>query len=578
MALSRLVIRRLRRLGSQYYPGYYDFDYASWRLQQPSPAITDSVAQSPRISIIVPVYNVSKALLVQALESVIAQRYQNWQLCLVNDGADLPHVREVLDQYAASDPRISVHHNETNRGISATSNFALGLADGDFIGLLDHDDLLGAEALWEVATAINRNPGAEVFYSDEDKVDPEGRYSSPFFKPDFSPELLTSQNYFGHFVVISRSLISSVGGFRSQYDGAQDYDLILRATAVAQRVVHIPKVLYHWRQIPGSTALVYAEKGYAWHAGQAALEDYYANRGIDVSVKKGVVPGSYQSNRTLPERPRVSIIIPFRDQPALLDQCLKSVTELTDWTDLEILCINNQSTNPAIKDLINLWQVTDSRIQFIDFDYEFNFSAICNFAVARASGDYVVLLNNDVKITSDDWVEALLQYAVDTEIGAVGAVLRYPDNSVQHAGIVIGIGGSAGHAFKGFGEDQIGYFGRLHLTSNVSAVTAALLMVAKSKYQSVGGLDETNFAVALNDVDFCLKLQHAGYRNVVTANCQGVHFESASRGDEHTGAKFTRYQAEVQRFSEKWRSFIEQGDSCYNPNLTLDSEDYRLRW
>ena len=577
-ALVQLAKRRGKRLFGHYYPGFYDFDYARWRRQRAVSTNADINAFTPRISIIVPVYNVDEKWLLETLQSVFKQSYQNWQLCLINDGSALPHVREILDRYPANDKRVVVRHNEKNLGISHSSNIGLEMADGEFIALLDHDDLLAVDALREIVAAINAHPQADFFYSDEDKVDSHGQFSTPFFKPGFSPELLTCQNYIGHLVVIRHSLISRLGGFREKFDGAQDYDLVLRATAAARQVIHIPKVLYHWRQIAGSTALIYGEKEYAWHAGQLALEDFHRARESAVTVQKGKVPGTYRTRYVITENPAVSVIVPFRDRPDLLDQCLTSVVGQTGWKNLEIIGIDNRSKDPATSALKTKWQAEDSRVQFFDYDHDFNYSAICNFGAGKAGGDYIVLLNNDVEITTEHWVESLLQYARNEAIGAVGAVLHYPDKRIQHAGIVVGIGGSAGHPFKTFPDDSIGYFARLTLTSNVSAVTGALLMVSKSKYLQVGGLDETSFAVALNDVDFCLKLSAAGYRNIVTASCCGIHDESASRGTEYSGTRLQRYEKEVRRFRDKWTSLFEQGDPYYNSNLTLESEDYTLRW
>ena len=582
VALIKLIKRRLFRLSGNYTQGYYDFGYQTWRHQHITQGRhTPPGKAMPTVSIVVPVYNVGEKWLKATLRSVVDQTYPHWQLCLVNDNATLAHIRPMLDRCANNDSRILVHHNTKNLGIAESSNIGLKMATGEFIALLDHDDVLSPDALSVFNHWLDRFPDAGLFYSDEDKVNTLGQFSQPFFKPDFSPELLYSQNYIGHLVIIATSLIRDIGGFRPGFDGAQDYDLLLRATHAASQVVHIPQVLYHWRQIPGSTAMHFGEKDYAWDAGKRALEDFYRERnghsGVQAIIHKGDVPGTYVNQLPVDSASAVSILIPFRDQPALLHQCLQSILANNDWNNLEILGIDNQSVDPEIPRLKAQWRETDPRIRFIDYDQDFNFSAICNAGVEQTKGDYLVLLNNDVEITATRWIETLLQYASQAEIGAVGGLLRYPDQSIQHAGIVLGIGGSAGHPFKTFASDQIGYFGRLKVTSNVSAVTGALMMVKKSRYLEVSGFDEDNFAIAFNDVDFCLKLQELNYRNVITPSCHGIHHESASRGYERTPTQRRRFETEERRFVKKWRNVITQGDPFYNPNLTVDSEDYTLK-
>ena len=576
-ALVRLVGKRIKRKMGRYAPGMYDFGYEQWLLKQQSNKVSHPHELTPVISILVPVYNVAEAWLTEMVESVIAQSYPHWELCLVNDCATALHVAPALERLARLDQRIKLTHNSTNKGIAATSNQALGLASGEYVALLDHDDLLSADALDCVIEAINLNPQAELFYSDEDKIDSSGRQRSPFFKPDYSPALLLGQNYFGHLVVLTRNLMDRISGFRPGFDGAQDYDLILRATAHTAGIVHIPKVLYHWREIPGSTAMQFGEKDYAWEAGRTALQSHLDRRGGKATAEKGEVPGTYRVQYGITGNPLVTVIIPFRDQPELLDQCLESLLSNTGWQQLEILGIDNQSQERATFEIKKKWSEVDSRVRFMDYDQAFNFSAICNSAVRQASGDYVVLLNNDVEIQSDAWLETMLQHAQQKNTGAVGAQLLYPDNTIQHAGIVLGIGGTAGHAFKRFASNDIGYFGRLKITSNVSAVSAALLMVDKKKYLEVGGLDESAFSVALNDVDFCLKLLDQGYENIVTSDVSAIHHESVSRGSDRTHANAERLAIETAAFQTKWAQRLAAGDPFYNPNLTLESEDYRLR-
>jgi GT2 family glycosyltransferase len=576
--LIRLIARRMRRLTGRYHPGFYDFEYAKWRNNRPVLSNPEDGVFGPHFSIIVPVYDVEKKWLTATIDSVRAQHYQDWQLCLINDGSTKTHIKLTLDHYAASDTRIITHHHRENLGIAQSSNTGLSIADGEYIILLDHDDLLEPDALSVLALTIANHADADLIYSDEDKIDSEDIFSHPFFKPGYSPALLLSQNYFGHLVACSRELLQDIGGFRTGFDGAQDYDLVLRGSRAAKRIVHIPQVLYHWRQIVGSTAFFYGEKDYAWSAGQRALQDHLNNYYPGSKAEKGHLPGTYRVDYKIDDRPAVSVIIPFRDQPELLDRCLSALFTQTDWRPLEVIGIDNQSGQQGVDQVKQKWSASQPGLRFIDYPHAFNFSSICNFGVETASGDYIVLLNNDVEIISPDWVESMLGLAQDSNAGAIGAILRYPDRSIQHAGIVTGIGGYAGHPFKGFEHNQIGYFGRLEVDSNVSAVTAALLMVSRQKYLKVGGLDEDNFGIALNDVDFCLKLMQSGYQNVVTAKCQAIHHESASRGYDNDPSRRARHNKEIEYFQQKWASVLEQGDPYYNPNLSLESEDYTLRW
>jgi len=575
-ALLRLLNKHLKRKLGRYSPGHFDFGYQEWIKKtklKPSPP---SPSSTPDISILVPVYNVKERWLREMVASVQAQTYQHWELCMVNDCATDTHVATVLNECAKADPRIRVAHNGSNLGIAETSNAALKLASGSFIVLLDHDDLLISHALERLVLATEHHPESNLFYSDEDKLDASGNRVSPFFKPDFSPALLRSQNYFGHLVMLSRGLIDQIGGFQSGFNGAQDYDLVLRASEQATQITHVPEVLYHWRQIPGSTAAIYTEKDYAWEAGQRALQAHLDRTKVQASAEKGDLPGTYLIKHTLIDQPFVSIVIPFRNEIVLLEKCFHGLLNNTRWQRFEIIAVDNQSNMAEVDALKQRW-VTDPRIRFVTFDKPFNFSAICNHGVAQSKGKYVVLMNNDVEIRSKDWLESLLGYAQQPETGAVGAKLLYPDRSIQHMGIVIGIGECAGHPFKRFPESENGYFGRLKITSNVSAVTAALLMVDKQKYLGVGGFDEKAFSIALNDVDFCLKLREAGYLNVVTPAVYAFHYESKSRGTDTSSKNLERYAGELKAFQSKWSDTLNDCDPYYNPNLTTHSEDYRLR-
>lgn len=578
-ALCRLILRKSNHLVGRYQQGDYDFGYSRWRQWFCSPRrIATEPDSGHTFSIIIPVYDIGERWLAMTVDSVLNQTYAHWHCLLVNDCSPAPHINPLLERLRQRDSRIKVLNRDRNGGIAAASQTGVDAATGDFIALLDHDDLLAPDALMEMARQIEREPDADLIYSDEDKIDTRGRHSSPFFKPDYSPELLESQNYIGHFLVIRRSLMNSIGGFRPGLDGAQDYDLVLRASRRAARISHVPRVLYHWRQIAGSTALGHDEKDYAADAGRQALQHHLDNTLPGATAVVAATVGTYHVTRPLPETPLVSVVIPFRDQPALLDRCLAALFRCNSWPNLEVICVDNQSIDPQVKVLRQRWQATRPSIRFIDFDQPFNFAAICNVAVNAARGEFVVLLNNDVEVITHGWIELLLGHAVNPGVGAVGARLSYPEGRVQHAGIVIGIGGSAGHAFKNFPDALIGYYGRLQIASNVSAVTGALMMVRKKHWLQIDGMDESRFAIAFNDVDLCLRLADAGYRQVLEPRCRGIHAESQSRGRDSDGDRVARFNQERAAFQDRWAHVLADGDPFYNPNLTLDAEDYSLNW
>lgn len=574
-ALARLILGKLRRATGGYQPGRYDFGYRQWLAAHPETPGTGDPEPGTLVSVLMPVYNVDRDFLVEAAGSVIGQTWPHWQLCIVNDASTADHIRPCLDDLAAQDARIEVVHLDSNRGIAGASQRALEMARGEWIALLDHDDVLAPHALREMLL-VARSADADFVYSDEDKLE-EGQRTEPFFKPDWSPELLRCQNYLAHLLLIRRELVLACGGFRPGFDGAQDYDLVLRTAFNARRVAHVPMVLYHWRKIAGSTSREFSDKDYAWEAGRKALQAALDLSHPGATAELGDLPGTYRPGYPVTGNPRVSIILPFRDRADLLDRCLETLFGHAGWRNLEVVGVNNGSAEAETLATMARWQAQHPSVRFIDYPGAFNYSAICNAGVAASGGDYIVLLNNDIEIRSHHWIPRLLAYAQQGGIGAVGGMLSYPDGRLQHAGIVIGIGGSAGHAFRFFPAGHPGYYGRLRLTSNVSAVTGALLMVAKDRYLEVGGLDETDFAVAMNDVDFCLRLREAGYRNVVTADVSAVHHESVSRGADNGGANQDRFSAEVAALGRRWPGYFEQGDPCYNPNLTLASEDYRLR-
>jgi GT2 family glycosyltransferase len=474
------------------------------------------------------------------------------------------------------DPRIRVRRLEENRNIVGASNVALGLARGEYIVLLDHDDELTPDALCEAWQAIV-GQGAEFIYSDEDKLDEKGRFCDPHFKPDFAPDQMLSQNYMSHLGVIKKSLVEAAGGFSPGADGSQDYDLYLKVLELTDKVVHIPKVLYHWRKVPGSTAAFFSAKSYAQDAGQLALEGAIGRRRLDAVVESGRYPGTYRVRYHIQGAPLVSIVIPFKDKPELLEMCIGSVLEKSTYGNFEIIGVSNNSEEQATFAAMERWAAADSRVRFVEHNVPFNFSEVNNFAVREhAGGEHIILLNNDIEIISGEWIESLLEFSQRDDVGAVGGQLRYPDGRLQHAGVILGIGGVAGHSHKYLSSDDNGYFSRPHIIQNVSAVTAACLMVNRALYLDAGGLDEQNLRVAFNDVDFCLRLRERGLLNVYTPYCKAVHRESISRGQEDTLTKQERFKRETRYMLERHAKALERGDPYYNPNLTLAHEDFSL--
>ncbi len=538
----------------------------------------DGMSYKPVFSILVPIYNTDPEYLLPMIESVQQQIYPHWQLCLVDDCSPKTYLKRILEHEALQDERISIQLNDINQGISVTTNDALAMATGDYIALLDHDDEISIDALYENAKIINAMPEAGLIYSDEDKMDMQGARLEPFFKPDYSPDLLQTNNYICHFTVIKKSIADEIGGFREGLDGSQDHDIIIRAAAAAERVVHIPKILYHWRKIPGSTAVAYDSKSYAWEAGRKAIEDQLQKDETGVRVEFGSMKGTYRVFREIKGEPLVSIIIPFKDKPELLDSCLNSVLNRSSYSNFEIVGVSNNSEQALTFERMTHFSDADERIRFVEKNIPFNFSAICNYGVEQARGEYIVLLNNDIEIISPDWIELMLEHAQRDQIGAVGGKLLYPDGRIQHAGVVAGMVGAAGHPHKFFPDNHIGYHGRLQMVFNTSAVTGAMMMMRTDKFNEVGGLDEDNLAVAYNDIDLCLKLLDKGYYNLFTPHCRATHHESISRGYEDTDEKMQRLLTEQKHFLTKWADFLESGDPYYNPNLSLKNERFSLNF
>ena len=546
------------------------------------PALTESVKLTletldtqPLISLIMPVYNVDPKWLDKAIKSVEAQWYQNWELCIADDKSDNIETIEYLKNI--DNPKIKIRFLETNLNISGASNAALELATGEYIALMDNDDEITPNALYEVVKKINETD-ADFIYSDEDFIDTEGNCANPHYKPDFSPDLLLSHNFITHFACFRRSLLDEVGYFNSAFDGSQDYDLFLRLTERTEKIAHIPKVLYHWRTLETSTSANAQAKPEAIERGRKVLEAAIKRRGIDATVEHGNLPHYFRVKYAIKDNPLVSIIIPFKDKPELLEMSVNSILEKSTYQNYEIIGISNNSQDPKVFELMQELEAKDSRVKFHEYNTEFNYADINNHAVnSYAKGEHVLLLNNDIEVISPDWIEAMLEHSQREEIGCIGAKLYYPNDTIQHAGVIIGLGGYAGHSHKMYPRDNPGYFNRLNVVQNVSAVTAACLMIKKSLYQQVGGMDEVKFKVAYNDVDFCLRVMEAGYRNLFTPYAQMYHHESISRGYETTPEKIARFQKEKDALFERHQEILTSGDPYYNPNLTHDKEDFSLR-
>jgi GT2 family glycosyltransferase len=529
--------------------------------------------RTPTISVVVPVYNPPAAFLEAMLRSVLAQTYSHWELCLA-DASTATHVRPILEKYAAADSRIRVTYLGENRGIVGNSNAALQSATGEFVALLDHDDTLAPFALFEVAAAINANPDADFLYSDEDKLDRDGRRVEPNFKPDWSPETLRSRNYICHLTILKRSLAEAIGGFRPGFDGSQDYDLVLRASEQAQRIVHIPHVLYHWRMHDQSTAANKGSKNYAYEAGRRAVQEHLDRLGITASVHAGAVLGTYQVVYHLRTQPLVSVVIPNRDSPELLARCVDSLAQ-SSYANYELLIVENGSTRPETFAYYRELQ-KQPHVRILEWTKPFNYAAVNNYAANASRGELLLFLNNDIEAINPDWLEALVKMAVQPGVGAVGAKLYYADDTIQHAGIVVGMGGVAGHGFLNFPRNAAGYMQRLLFTQNVAAVTGACLLCPKRVFESVGGFDE-GFVLAFNDVDLCLQILQKGYRVVWTPDAELYHLESKTRGYEDTPEKQRRFKREHDLFHLKWGAFLKAGDPYYSPHFRLDRPDYALR-
>jgi glycosyltransferase involved in cell wall biosynthesis len=555
-----------------------DFDIAAIR------AHAARLGWRPLISLLMPVYNAPEKWLRRAVASVREQLYDNWELCIADDASTDRHTLELLAEFSANDPRIRVVHRATNGHISAASNSALELATGEFIGCLDQDDELPPHALYEIAVYLQTHRDCGLVYSDEDKIDEEGRRYEPYFKPDWNPDLFHGQNFISHLSVFRTSLVREVGGFRTGFEGSQDWDLALRVVERLEhnQIGHIPKILYHWRAVPGSTALLIAEKNYPVVAARHALVDHFARTGV--SAELSPVPGDHwRVHYALEEKPHVTIIIPTRNGIDLLRVCVESILERTTYPNYDILIVDNGTDDPATLEWLKGLSTSnglatisrDPRCTVLRHEAPFNYSELNNHGIAHARGSVVALLNNDIEVITPGWLEEMVSHALRPGVGAVGAMLYFPNDTIQHAGVVLGIGGVAGHPFKtlarGAGDEK----NRVRLAQTYSAVTAACMVIRKDTIIGVGGFDAESLPVAFNDVDLCLRLRCAGLRNLWTPFAEFYHHESASRGNETTPEKQARFAAEVGTMLHRWGLLL-RDDPAYNPNLTIHREDMSL--
>ncbi|MCU1491575.1 MAG: glycosyl transferase family 2, partial [Acidimicrobiaceae bacterium] len=527
------------------------------RTRAPLPA---TGRRAPLISVLVPVWRTPIWALERCVGSVLAQDFADWELVLCDDASDDPELSSALRSLRRSDRRITITSLPVNSGISAATNAALAVARGRFVAFLDHDDELAPEALSRFAAAIEEEPEADVLYSDEDKIDFTGERFDPLFKPEWSPDLLLSFAYLAHLTVIRRELVQELGGLRSAFDGSQDWDLALRATERARKIVHIAEVLYHWRTLPTSTSSGAAAKPWAYEAGLRVIEGALARRGEGGEVTQHpAFPGRYHVRRAIKGQPLVSIIVPFRDEPSLVATCATSLREAPGYDRVELVLVDNGSELPETAELLErLGRESDVRI--VQAPGPFNWAAINNAAVREATGDVLLFANNDIEARVPRWLHALLGHAQRPEVGAVGARLLYPDGAIQHAGVVVGLGGIAGHVLRSLPADQPGYNSMAIQTRNCSVVTGACMMVRREVFESVGGFDE-RLPVAFNDVDFCLQLREKGYLVVYEPLAELVHHESKSRG--HTDDL-----VEGRRILKRWAGLIAAGDPYHNANLS----------
>lgn len=577
---SGIVLQGGGRVAARLYMRTCETGYDTWLANNvPGEEELESQRQTtfrvqPKFSIVVPLYNTKEPLLRAMIDSVRAQTYGNWELCLADGSTDRRDREAIVASYG--DPRLRYERLEENQGISENTNAAIRMAEGDFVAFLDHDDLLAPQALYAYAREIEADGDVEFLYSDEDKTDETGSQRfEPFFKPDFSPYMLLSFNYITHFSAIKKSLLDQIGPLDSRFDGAQDYDLILRATEKAKKVAHVPDILYSWRVTAQSTAMNWKAKAYTIEAGQRAVQAALDRRGIDAEVLPHRLPNTFTVIFPVPDpEPLISIIIPSHNEAETLRKCIDSILCRHGYSNYEILVVENNSSDPDTFRCYDELRALDPRIRILEWNHPFNYASINNWAAQQAKGSLLLFLNNDVEVITPDWLEGMASLALQPDVGAVGAKLFYPDHTIQHGGVVIRIGGVAGHSHKGVSCESPGYFQRMATVHDLSAVTAACLMTRADVFREVGGFDE-EFVLAFNDVDLCLRIREAGYSILFTPQAELYHYESKTRGYEITQeqqARFTREQiAWLRRWMDKY-----PGDPFYNPNLTYQHEQYQI--
>lgn len=567
-------------------PADLTVDYNKWFYEHRASAETleaqrnteKNLAFRPKISIAVPAYNTKIPFLEALLASVTEQSYTNWELCIA-DGSTNTDVEKYITQAMGDDARIKYCRLEKNLGIAGNTNFAINMAEGDFIMLTDHDDLLERNALFEIVRRLNEEPDLDIIYTDEDLTDVSGeKYFSPRFKPDYNPDFLTSINYICHIFVVRAEIMKAVGGFREEFDGAQDWDMILRCCEQTERIGHIPQVLYHWRAHEESTAGNPESKQYAIAAGKRAVEEHFRRIGQNAVVEETNIFILFRIRMIPQTEPKISIVICNKDQKNVLKACMDSIYQKSSYRNFEVIIVENNSTRQETFRYYEELQREHSNVRIVVYETDgpFNYAALNNYGVSFASGDYCILLNNDTKVITEDWIERMLGFCQRENTGIVGAKLYYEDMTVQHCGVVLGLGGFAGHVQTLQMRGDAGYFGRLQAVQDASAVTAACLMIKKSVFDQIGGFDE-RLGVALNDVDLCLKVRREGLLVVLDPSTELYHLESKSRGSEESAEKHERFKREIRYFREKWKDELEKGDPYYNPNLTLTLGDCSIR-
>jgi glycosyltransferase involved in cell wall biosynthesis len=565
--LIKSFVSKMKGTQFNFYNPQNITEYNKWLNENKSQTEYVILNKRPLMSFIIPVYNIDKNSLSTCLDSILAQTYENFEVCIADDCSNKKETKETLEEYKKKDKRIKIIYRKTNGNISAASNTALKMAKGEYICLVDDDDTLDKDALYENVRVINENSKVDFIYSDEDKINLKGQYCDPNFKSDFAPDSLLSSNYICHFSVIKRNLVELVGGFEIGLEGAQDYDLFLKVTEKSKNIYHIPKILYHWRMVEGSTSMTISNKSYAIEKGKIAIQNALKRRKIKASVS--VDPKSYYYIVTYlcSKEPKISIIIPTRDHVDILKKCIESIYSKTTYKNFEIIIADNSSKEKETLSYFENCKKSHSNIKIVKCNMEFNYSKINNTAVRESSGDYIVLLNNDTEIITPEWLSIMVGYAMQKHIGTVGVKLLYPeDETVQHAGVILGLGGVASHAYLYASRDELGLNGRLRVPYNYSANTAACLMVNKKKYFEVDGLNE-ELKVAYNDIDFNLKLLKKGYYNVFLPQVEVFHYESKSRGLDTTTEKYKRFLEESKYMWNRWEKIL-NNDHFYNKNYS----------